>query len=80
MGTMLTLSIRTTITGETRSVKRDAFSRKAAAVYQPISAEHHQRQPVNEMSSTTSYDYTPLLTIQGEGDCFIAEVLAVQYI
>ena len=33
-----------------RSVKRGAFSRKVAAAYQPISAEHHQRQPVNEMS------------------------------
>ena len=41
--------------GNTCSVKRGAFSRKAAAAYQLISAEHHQRQPVNEMSATTSY-------------------------
>ena len=36
--------------GNMRSVKRGIFSRKAAAAYQPISAEHHQRQPVKEMS------------------------------
>ena len=42
--------------GNTRLLKRGAFSRKAAAAQQLISAEHHQRQAVNEMSTTSSYE------------------------
>ena len=58
--------------GNTRSVKRGAFSRKAAAAYQLISAEHHQRQAVNEMSATTSYDTPAVRVAEGHSNSLLS--------